>query len=61
MQSCISVPLVHIAEAAAETLLARGISRVGLLGTKYTMTQEFYRDKLVDRGIEVLIPEGEGN
>ena len=59
VQSCISVPLVHIAEAAAETLLARGISRVGLLGTKYTMTQEFYRDKLVDRGIEVLIPEGE--
>ena len=34
------------------------ITRVGLLGTKYTMTQEFYRDKLTERGIEVLIPEG---
>ena len=59
VQERIKVPLVHIAEAAAEALLARGISRVGLLGTKYTMTQDFYRDKLVERGIEVLIPEGE--
>jgi aspartate racemase len=59
VQSRIRVPLVHIAEAAAETLRAQGISRVGLLGTKYTMTQEFYRDKLTASGIEVLIPEGD--
>ena len=59
VQKRISIPLVHIAEAAAEELLAKGISRVGLLGTKYTMTQEFYRDKLTTRGIDVLIPEGE--
>ena len=58
VQSRIHVPLVHIAEAAAEALVARGISRVGLLGTKYTMTLDFYRDKLIERGIEVLIPEG---
>lgn len=59
VQAMIRVPLVHIVEAAAEALCAQGISRVGLLGTKYTMTQEFYRDKLVERGIEVLIPEGD--
>lgn len=59
VQARLRVPLVHIAEAAAETLAARGITRVGLLGTKYTMTQEFYRDKLTERGIDVLIPEGE--
>ena len=59
VQAKIGVPLVHIAGAAAEALLSRGITRVGLLGTKYTMTQEFYRDKLVERGIEVLIPEGD--
>jgi aspartate racemase len=59
VQSCIHVPLVHIAEAAAEALVARGISCVGLLGTKYTMTLDFYRDKLIERGIEVLIPEGD--
>ena len=59
VQSRIHVPLVHIAEAAADELRANGITRVGLLGTKYTMTQEFYRDKLTSRGIDVLIPEGE--
>lgn len=59
VQSSIRVSLVHIAEAAAEALVARGISRVGLLGTKYTMTLDFYRDKLIERGIEVLIPEGD--
>ena len=59
VQARITVPLVHIAEAAADELLAKGIRRVALLGTKYTMTQEFYRDKLVNRGIEVLIPEGD--
>ncbi|HWQ98258.1 MAG TPA: aspartate/glutamate racemase family protein [Clostridia bacterium] len=59
VQSRIRVPLVHIAEAAAEALVARGISHVGLLGTKYTMTLDFYRDRLIERGIEVLIPEGD--
>ena len=59
VQSRIHVPLVHIAEAAADELRANDITRVGLLGTKYTMTQEFYRDKLTARGIDVLIPEGE--
>jgi len=59
VQARIHVPLVHIAEAAAERLQEQKITRVGLLGTKYTMTQEFYRDKLTERGIEVLIPEGD--
>ena len=59
VQERIHVPLVHIAEAAADELRANDITRVGLLGTKYTMTQEFYRDKLTARGIDVLIPEGE--
>jgi len=59
VQSRISVPLVHIAEAAAEELLAKGISRVGLLGTKYTMTQAFYRNKLESCGLTVITPEPE--
>jgi len=57
VQKRISVPLVHIAEAAAEELLAKGISRVGLLGTKYTMTQAFYRGKLESCHLTVIIPE----
>jgi aspartate racemase len=59
VQARIQVPLVHIAEAAAERLTQRGITRVGLLGTKYTMTQEFYREKLIQSGIEVVIPKGD--
>ena len=59
VQDRIRVPLVHIAEAAADELSVNGITRIGLLGTKYTMTQEFYREKLTACGIDVLIPEGE--
>ena len=58
IQACISIPVIHIAEATAEELKARGITKVGLLGTKYTMTQEFYKSKLVQAGIDVVIPEG---
>lgn len=54
----IAIPILHIAEATAEALKAANIRRVGLLGTKYTMTQDFYKDVLVRAGIEVLIPEG---
>ena len=54
----ITIPILHIAEATAEALKAANIRRVGLLGTKYTMTQDFYKDVLVRAGIEVLIPEG---
>ena len=59
IQEWLTVPLIHIAEATAGVLLNRGISTVGLLGTKYTMTQDFYKDKLIKAGIQVLIPEAE--
>lgn len=54
----ISIPLLHIAEVTADKLKAHKIETVGLLGTKYTMTQEFYKDVLVDAGIKVLTPDG---
>ena len=57
IQKRICVPIVHIAEATAEVLKEKGITKVGLLGTKYTMTQDFYKQKLIDAGIEVLIPD----
>ena len=53
-------PILHIAEATAEALLEKGITKVGLLGTKYTMTQEFYKNKLTEAGIAVVIPDAEG-
>ena len=56
----IHIPILHIAEATAEALQAKGITKVGLLGTKYTMTQEFYKNKLIEAGIEVVIPNEAG-
>lgn len=57
VQSMIEIPLLHIAEVTAEELLEQGIAKVALLGTKYTMTQDFYKDKLIEKGIEVMIPQ----
>ena len=59
IQAGIGIPLVHIADAAADALKSRGINRAALLGTKYTMTQDFYTSKLADAGIKVLIPDAE--
>ena len=54
----LAIPILHIADATAERLVADGIGRVGLLGTRFTMEQEFYRGRLADRhGLEVLVPE----
>lgn len=55
----ISIPILHIADATADALEAAGMVKVGLLGTKYTMTQDFYKKKLIERGFEVLIPEAD--
>ncbi len=52
----ISIPLLHIAEATAETLKEQQIQKVGLLGTQYTLTQDFYKNILIEQGIEVVIP-----
>ncbi|MBR0477978.1 MAG: aspartate/glutamate racemase family protein [Solobacterium sp.] len=57
IQRMISVPVIHIADATAEVLKQDGIRRIALLGTRYTMTQDFYKQRLIDQGFEVLIPE----
>ncbi len=56
IQSRIKIPVIHIAEATAEELNYHNISRVALLGTKYTMTEDFYKEKIEKAGISVLIP-----
>jgi aspartate racemase len=57
VQNSVSIPLVHIADATAEAILAKGLKRVGLLGTKFTMEEDFYRNRLNERyDIEVMIP-----
>jgi aspartate racemase len=53
----IDVPFVHIADATADAVLARGVRRVGLLATAYTMEQDFYVSRLHERhGLDVLVP-----
>ena len=56
--AAIDVPLIHLADTTADAVAAAGLRRVGLLGTRYTMEQEFYRGRLAERrGLSVLIPE----
>jgi aspartate racemase len=57
IEAAVSIPLLHIADATAERLQEDGIMRVGLLGTRFTMEQEFYKGRLSERyGIEVVVP-----
>jgi aspartate racemase len=57
VRRAVTIPLLHIAEVTADELLRQGIRRVGLLGTRYTMEQDFYKSALTERGLEVLVPQ----
>jgi aspartate racemase len=60
IEAAADIPLLHIADATAQDIKRRGMSKVGLLGTRFTMEQPFYRDRLSNRhGIEVLVPEAD--
>ena len=52
----VSIPLLHIAELTADALTQAGITKVGLLGSTYTMKQDFYKAKILEAGIDVVIP-----
>lgn len=56
MEKELTIPILHIAEATADSLLRQGIQKVALLGTIYTMTQDFYKDVLTQKGLETLVP-----
>ena len=56
----ITIPLLHIADAAGEAIRSRGMERIGLIGTRFTMEQDFYRGRLRERfGLEIVIPPAE--
>jgi aspartate racemase len=57
LQAAAGLPLIHIADAAAWEIGQRGLDRVGLLGTRFTMTEDFYTSRLGEAGVQVLIPE----
>lgn len=60
IQARVSLPLLHIADATGLALQQQGVRKVALLGTAYTMEQDFYKQRLVDNyGLEVMIPDAE--
>ena len=60
VQKHIRIPLLHIADATAEQIKVQGMKKVGLLGTKFTMEEDFYRGRLTEKhGLEVVIPTEE--
>lgn len=60
VQVAIGIPLLHIADATAEAIKAQGLEKIGLLGTKFTMEEDFYRGRLIEKhGLDVLIPDAE--
>ncbi|MFH9722354.1 aspartate/glutamate racemase family protein [Streptomyces sp. NPDC017254] len=60
VETAVSVPLLHLADATAEAVRASGLRRVGLLGTAFTMEQDFYRGRLEVGGLDVHTPDAVG-
>ena len=56
LEIAIGLPIVHIADATAKTIKKRGLSKIGLLGTRFTMEMDFYTKRLKEAGIESLVP-----
>jgi aspartate racemase len=58
IEASISIPILHIADATAQRLREAGLKKVGLLGTRFTMEQDFYKGRLTEKyGIDVIVPE----
>ena len=58
LQAGVHIPLLHIADATADAVKTAGLNRIGLLGTRFTMEQDFYKERLAEKhGLEVLIPD----
>ena len=61
VQAAVDLPLIHIADATAQKIVDAGIDTIALLGTRYTMEQDFYKGRLIDNfGLNVLIPDAAG-
>jgi aspartate racemase len=60
IEAAVDIPLLHIADATAERILAWNLRTVGLLGTNFTMEQDFYKGRLVEKhGLQVIVPGAE--
>jgi len=56
VEAAVDIPLLHIADATADSVERAGHDKIGLLGTRFTMEEDFYKNRLEDRGISVLTP-----
>jgi aspartate racemase len=56
IEAAVDIPLLHLADATAQAALGAGLTRVGLLGTAFTMEQDFYIGRLRSHGLEVIVP-----
>lgn len=59
IEAAIGIPVLHIADATARLVRAQGVGKVGLLGTRFTMEQDFYRGRLERNMLDVLVPDAE--
>lgn len=57
LEAALSVPLLHLGDATGEAVKRAGVQTVALLGTSFTMEQDFYRDRLASHGLDVLVPD----
>lgn len=57
VQAATNLPLIHIADATADAIKQQGLTKIALLGTQFTMTEDFYKQRLIDAGLQVLIPD----
>ena len=57
--AAVDIPLIHLADVTADAVRGAGVGRVALLGTRFTMEQPFYVDRLRSHGLDVLVPEGD--
>lgn len=60
IEQAINIPLLHIADATADTILKQGYTSTGLLGTRYTMQMDYYKSRLQQKGLKVLVPDEKG-
>ena len=61
LQESVDVPVIHIAVETAAEIQKQNLKKVGLLGTRFTMELDFFKEKLADKGIETVIPESEND
>ena len=59
VQAATNLPIIHIADVTAKAIKKQGFTKVALLGTQFTMTQDFYKQRLINAGLQVLIPEND--